>query len=71
MRCEPEKVFTLELDLAGVRRVESCDTVEQSGLSSTVGADQSEYFSFVDIEADRIKCDKPAEALCYISDPEE
>src|SRR5262249_15214280 len=66
-----QQIVTVEYDLAGVRRVEPGDAVEEGGLASPVGADQSQDRPLRDVKGHTVQCDYAAEADADVSDREQ
>src|ERR1700712_5119749 len=48
------EVLILQDQLAGGRRVDTADQIEDRGLAGAVRADDGEHLAFADVEADRI-----------------
>ena len=57
----------IELERAGGRYIETADQIEDGRLAGAIGADQRKDFSALDIEADLINGQHPAESNLQIA----
>ena len=68
---DADQALAFEADVAGLRRVEPRDHVEDRRLAGAVRADQTDDLALGDRERDGVECDDPAEALADVVDLEQ